>query len=62
MKYEVGMKILIINVVDDFVDYSGKVGAITHIDDIGQLHGSWGGVVLVPDLDEFVTVGDEDAQ
>jgi hypothetical protein len=62
MKYEVGMKILITNVVDEFVDYSGRVGTITHIDDIGQLHGTWGGLALVPELDEFVVVGDVNTQ
>ena len=62
MKYEVGMKLLIIHVVDDIVDYSGRVGTITHIDDIRQLHGTWGGLALVPDLDDFVVVGDLCAQ
>ena len=62
MKYEVGMKLLIIHVVDDIVDYSGRVGVITHIDDIGQLHGTWGGLALVPDLDDFIVVEEQYAQ
>ena len=62
MKYEVGMKLLIIHVVDDFVDYSGRVGVITHIDDIGQLHGTWGGVALLPELDDFIVLEDKNAQ
>jgi hypothetical protein len=48
--------------IDEFVDYSGRVGTITHIDDIGQLHGTWGGLALVPELDEFVVVGDVNTQ
>ena len=61
MKYEVGMKLLIIHVVDDIVDYSGRVGVITHIDDIGQLHGTWGGVALLPELDDFIVLEDKNA-
>ena len=62
MKYEVGMKIFIIHIVDDAEDYFGRVGYITHIDDIGQLHGTWGSLALVPDLDNFIVVEEEDAQ
>ena len=62
MKYEVGMKLLIIHIVDDVVDYSGVVGTITHIDDIGQLHGTWGGLALIPELDDFIVLEDYHAQ
>lgn len=62
MKYEVGMKIFIIHIVDDAEDYFGRVGYITHVDDIGQLHGTWGSLALVPDLDNFIVVEEEDAQ
>lgn len=33
--------------------YSGKIGTIEHIDDIGQLHGSWGGLAVQPENDSF---------
>ena len=62
MKYEVGMKLLIIHIVDDVVDYSGVVGTITNIDDIGQLHGTWGGLALIPELDDFIVLEAEHAQ
>ena len=42
MKYKVGMKIRITNLDDPFANYEGRFGEIQHIDDIGQLHGSWG--------------------
>lgn len=61
MKFEVGMKLLIIHIVDDVVDYSGVVGTITHIDDIGQLHGTWGGLALIPELDDFIVLEAEHA-
>ena len=33
--------------------YGGKVGEIEFIDGIGQLHGSWGGLAVVPGVDSF---------
>ena len=62
MKYEVGMVIFIIHIVDDAEDYYERVGTITHIDDIGQLHGTWGSLALVPDLDNFIVVEEQDTQ
>ena len=62
MKYEVGMKVFIIHIVDDIQDYYGRIGVITHIDDIGQLHGTWGGLALIPSIDDFIILEDEDAQ
>ena len=62
MKYEVGMKVFIIHIVDDIQDYYGRVGVITHIDDIGQLHGTWGGLTLIPSIDDFIILEDEDVQ
>ena len=61
MKYEVGMMLLIVHIVDALEDYSGRVGVITHIDDIGQLHGTWGSLALVPELDDFIVLEDEHA-
>ena len=29
-------------------EYNGAEGVVTHIDDIGQIHGTWGGLALVP--------------
>lgn len=33
--------------------YTGKSGVVTHIDDLGQLHGTWGGCAIIPDVDRF---------
>ncbi len=32
--------------------YAGRSGRVTHIDDYGQIHGTWGGLALTED-DEF---------
>ena len=42
-----------INYMKDEPQYTGKEGVIRTIDDWGQLHGTWGGLAVVPDLDEF---------
>lgn len=39
--------------------YAGKEGVVDYIDDIGQLHGTWGGCALIPDVDEFTKVNNE---
>ena len=51
-KYKIGDKIRIINMEGE-PNYTGKVGRVTHIDDEGQLHGTWGGCALAPEVDMF---------
>ena len=36
--------------------YSGREGVIQHIDDIGQLHGTWGGLAVIPGEDSFEVI------
>ena len=33
--------------------YTGREGIVRSIDDIGQLHGSWGGLAIIPGKDLF---------
>ena len=54
---KVGDKIKII-CMEGEPQYSGKTGVVEHIDDIGQIHGSWGGCALIPDIDKFEIVGE----
>lgn len=53
--FKKGDKIKIISMKDE-PEYDGKEGIIKFIDDIGQIHGSWGGCALIPDLDIFVKI------
>ena len=39
--------------------YNGKTGVVKSIDDIGQIHGSWGGCALSLGIDEFEIINDE---
>ena len=34
-------------------DYSNRVGTVTVIDGIGQLHGTWGGLAIIPEKDTY---------
>lgn len=31
--------------------YANKSGTVTCIDDLGQLHGTWGGLAIIPEVD-----------
>lgn len=62
MEYKVGMKIRITNLDDPFANYEGRFGEIQHIDDIGQLHGTWGGLALIPNVDDFRVLTEDEYQ
>ena len=55
--YKVGQKVLIIHLEGEDTRYDGKEGVIEHIDVIGQLHGTWGGLAIIPEADEFTVIG-----
>ena len=61
--YNVGQKIRIIRMDDNngkdvqANEYNGKVGIIRLVDGIGQLHGSWGGLAVNPEIDEIEIIG-----
>ena len=58
-KVKIGDVIRIIRMYDDggkdtqAAAYAGKTGTVEHIDSIGQLHGTWGGLAVIPGVDEF---------
>ena len=33
--------------------YDNVIGTVTHIDDAGQIHGTWGGCAVIPSVDIF---------
>lgn len=39
-------KTIIINEMVDEPQYTGKIGVVTLVDDMEQLHGTWGGLAL----------------
>lgn len=36
--------------------YTGKTGTVTHIDSKNQIHGTWGGLALQPENDEWEVI------
>lgn len=53
--YNVGDHIKIIYMEGE-PQYAGKSGVIEHIDSLGQLHGTWGGLAVIPSLDHIEKV------
>ena len=37
-------------------EYRGKRGVITNIDAIGQIHGTWGGLAVIPEVDSVLKI------
>jgi hypothetical protein len=56
IEFKPGMKVRIIHLDGEDNRYDGKEGVIEYVDAIGQLHGSWGGLAIIPDVDEFELV------
>ena len=34
-------------------NYDGREGVVQHVDSLGQLHGTWGGLAVIPGEDSF---------
>lgn len=56
MEYKVGDKIHIIHLEGEDDRYDGKEGTITLIDSQKQLHGTWGGLAVIPEVDSFYKI------
>lgn len=52
MTYKTGQRIKIVEMYGE-PRYNGKEGVIEHIDSIGQLHGTWGGLAVIPETDKI---------
>lgn len=40
------------------LNYIGRKGKVTHVDEKGQLHGTWGSLALIPEEDKISIIGD----
>lgn len=56
---KVGNKIRIIHMNGE-PQYSGKTGIVEVIDDIRQIHGSWGGCALIHGVDDYEVIGGDE--
>ena len=52
---KVGDKITIIEMSGE-PNYCGREGIVTSIDSMGQLHGTWGGLAVIPGTDVYEEV------
>ena len=52
-KPEIGDSITIIHLTGEDRRYDGRTGTIMHIDSMEQLHGTWGGLAIIPEEDQF---------
>lgn len=58
-KINIGDTILIVRMDDDrgkdlqAKSYDGRAGVVESIDSLGQIHGTWGGLALIPGKDRF---------
>ena len=57
MSVRIGDRIRIIRLDDPYDNsYNGREGIVEHIDSLGQLHGTWGGLAVIPEEDEFIVL------
>ena len=52
---KVGDHIKILNMEGE-PQYTSREGKVTHIDDAGQIHGTWGGCAVIPEVDTYIIV------
>ena len=50
-----GKKITIIH-MDGEIRYNGREGIVQRVDDMGQLWGTWGGLAIIPGIDDFQVI------
>ena len=36
--------------------YTGREGYVTHVDGIGQIHGTWGACAIIPGTDSYEVI------
>lgn len=39
--------------------YEGRIGKVIFVDDIGQIHGTWGGCAIIPETDRYELLPEE---
>ena len=51
-------KTIVIITMKDEPTYSGRIGVVKHVDDMNQLHGTWGSLAIIPGVDSFQILED----
>ena len=58
MENLIGKRIRIVSMDDELrgEEYKGREGIVVHVDSMGQLHGTWGSLAVIPETDRFVVL------
>ena len=56
MKHYLIGKLILITHMEGEPHMMGKQGIVTHVDSSGQLHGTWGGLAVLPMVDKFIVL------
>ncbi len=59
MKHHLIGKLIVIVYMDGEPHYNGRQGIINHVDDWGQLHGTWGGLAVNPEVDKYLVIAEQ---
>lgn len=51
-------KTIVIITMKDEPTYSGRIGIVERVDDMNQLHGTWGSLAVIPEVDAFQILED----
>ena len=51
--FKIGQMIHINHLRDENNEYDNREGVIEYIDSMNQLHGTWGGLAIIPEADDF---------
>lgn len=38
-------------------EMNGRTGTVEYIDGAGGIHGTWGGLAVIPEIDEYTIIG-----
>lgn len=58
MNEYVGKRIRILR-MDGEPQYGEREGMVKHVDDMGHLHGTWGGLAVIPSKDMFEVIQED---
>ena len=56
LEYLLNRKIRINHLDGEDNSYDGKEGTVTYVDSLGQLHGTWGSLAVIPKVDDITVL------
>lgn len=56
MKAKAGDRVRIIHLKGEDDRYDGREGMVEYVDALGQHHGTWGNLAVIPEEDKFILI------